>query len=149
MKTFRKILVPTDFSRLSYAAVNYAKPIAVRYGARLYIIHVVDNLPSTVMHTLDLDVDTVMRNAEERARAQLKNFVSSRLRGIKKVTPVVKLGEPHEEIVKFVKKGKVDLIVLATHGRTGLAHMLIGSVAEKVVRHSPVPVLTVKPGSMR
>jgi len=149
MKQFKKLLIATDFSELSTAAIEFGRSLISRYKAKLYIIHVVDNLPTMAMRTTELTADTVAHNAETRAKKELKNFIAPRLKGMKNVSTVVKIGEAHEEIVNFAKKQKVDLIVLATHGRTGLAHVLIGSVAEKVVRHSPVPVLTVKPAGLR
>lgn len=149
MKTIKKILMSTDFSELSSAAVEYTKSLTARYKAKLFVIHVIDDLPALPMHTTDLTSERVVADAQVRAKKELKTLIASQLKGLKGVTQVVRIGEPDKEIVGFANKQKVDLIVLSTHGRTGLAHALLGSVAEKVVRHSTVPVLTIKPANMQ
>lgn len=148
MKIIKKILVPTDFSDLSLAAMEYASTFSIIYDAPISVIHVVDKTPVLGFHTVDLNFETLLRDAEEKARKDLNLFLSRKLPNHRGIHPVVKRGEAYKEIVKFAEEGKFDLIVMATHGRTGLAHSLMGSVAEKVVRHSSVPVLTVNPLKM-
>lgn len=145
MKPIKKVLVPTDFSGYSLSAMDYALSLAAVYEAKVYLLNVVDNIPTGAFHTIDLDAEAVRRNAQERAVDELKKFVSQKLEGREDLVQVVRCGNPAEEIAAFAKDEHVDLIVMATHGRTGLAHMLMGSVAERVVRESNVPVLTVKP----
>jgi nucleotide-binding universal stress UspA family protein len=79
----------------------------------------------------------------------LEEIVTRLFPGARSIVPVVRRGDPAREIVRFAREEGINLIVIATHGRTGLAHVLMGSVAEKVVRHATVPVLTAKPDSMR
>lgn len=145
MKIIKKILVPTDFSDLSLAAMEFASTFSIIYDAPISVIHVVDKTPVLGFHTVDLNFETLLRDAEEKATKELNLLITSRFPNLHNVDMVVRHGEAHKEIVKFAEKGKFDLIVIATHGRTGLAHTLMGSVAEKVVRHSSVPVLTVNP----
>ena len=149
IKKIGKILVPTDFSYLSLVAMEYAASFSIIYDAPIYMIHVIDDIPALTFHTVDLDSETILRDAEEKVREEFKNLISSRVTKPNSITTVVRRGQAHKEIVKFAQEEGIDLIVLATHGRTGLAHVLMGSVAEKVVRHSPVPVLAVKPLSMQ
>lgn len=90
-----------------------------------------------------------MSEKEVDALAQLKKFAYWKLKDTNKIEQVIVCGKPHCEIIHYAKENEIDLIVIATHGRTGLAHILLGSVAEKVVRFSHVPVLAVKPREWR
>ena len=89
-----------------------------------------------------------MRQAEEDVERDVAEFFRTHVPAEMNAIAVLRKGEPYREIIRFAEEENADLIILATHGRTGLSHMLMGSVAEKVVRHSSVPVLTVKPGEM-
>ena len=148
MKTIHKILVPTDFSTLSLTAIEYATSVPTFQDAQIYLIHVVDNVPVLAFHTVDLNSETLLRDSEEKARTELGRLISTFQATKRILIPVVRQGEAYKEIVKFARQEGIDLIIIATHGRTGLVHVLMGSVAEKVVRHSPVPALTVKPEKM-
>jgi nucleotide-binding universal stress UspA family protein len=139
-----KILLPTDLSEYAVGARPYAVELARTFGAALHLLSVVDahwvgpvvsaEFPGQIEDTLRLH-----RQAAERGvRAQ-----ADEITGIPVRAEVV-VGAPHVEIVRYARREEIDLIVLATHGRTGLAHALIGSVAEKVVQMAPCPVLTVK-----
>ncbi len=139
-----RILLPTDLSDYAAGARPYAVEMARTFGATLHLLHVVDahwvgpvvnvEFPGQVEDTLRLH-----RQAAERGLQALVEELS----GIDVCSGVV-IGAPHVEIVRYARREEIDLIVLATHGRTGLAHALIGSVAEKVVQMAPCPVLTVK-----
>lgn len=149
MKIINKILIPTDFSSFSLAALEYVASLAVLYDARIYLLHVVpEDVLVAPYPNVDLNSETIFRDTTEKAQEQMQHFVSDHFKHLHNINQVMRCGEPSNEIVKFVKEEGIDLIVMATHGRTGLAHMLMGSVAEKVVRRSTVPVLTVKPESM-
>ncbi len=89
--------------------------------------------------------DYVFRDYKKEVRERLKKLAEEKFPLIENVELVIQHGNPYKEILKFVIENKIGLIVVATHGRTGFAHVVIGSVAEKIVRYSPVPVLTVKP----
>ncbi len=144
--SFRKILVATDFSDLSATAVEYARSLAESYGAELLLIHVIDDAPALAFHTMELTTDIVIEDTTRNAEEHLEQFVREHdIRGPQGIRLITRRGNPHEEICRFSSEEQVDLIVMATHGRTGLAHVLLGSVTEKVVQHARIPVLTIKP----
>ncbi len=145
MKIIKSILVPTDFSDLSLAAMEYAKSFSIIFNTRIYMIHVVKNLPVLAFHTVDLNSETILKDAVDKASTELNEFMNTKFPHDHNVMLVVRRGEVYSEIIKFAQEEGIDLIVLSTHGRTGLSHLLMGSIAEKVVRYSTVPVLTVKP----
>lgn len=142
MIEFGKILFPTDFSESAENAARYAISLAKKYGGKLYIVHIVE--PFTYTTDFGLDYSVQYKEMEATARRLLDEFVTSIQRNNLNAEGVLLSGEPFVEIIKYAKREQVDLIVMGTHGRTGLEHMLLGSVAEKVVRKSPCPVLTVK-----
>jgi len=131
-----KILVPVDFSNGSQSALDYAIPLAKQFGAKLFLIHVVQPYPPTPgMPLVDAEL------AQE-ARARL-NAVQSSI-GTKIVSEtLLRTGTPWLEIASAAKELGADLILLCTRGRTGLAHILVGSTAERVVRHAVCPVLVI------
>jgi nucleotide-binding universal stress UspA family protein len=137
MMYLRKILVTTDLSEYSLAAMEYASSFGLLYSSNLFLLHVVDHREGHHGRT------------EEEARKALDNFVEKRISRDINLVPVVRFGNPALEIRKFAEEEGMDLVVMATHGRTGLRHIVMGSVAEKVVRQSNVPVLTVKPHPLR
>ncbi len=148
--SFGRILVATDFSDLSAEAVQYAQSLAASYTSELILLHVIDDAPALAMHTMELTTEVVIRDTTHSAVHHLEQFVASHdVRCAGGVRTATRRGNPHEEIVKYADEEGVDLIVMATHGRTGLAHVLLGSVAEKVVQLASVPVLTIKPASVR
>lgn len=142
MIEFEKILFPTDFSESAENAARYAISLAKKYGSNLYIVHVVE--PFTYTTDFGLDYSVQYKEMEATARRLLDEFVASIQRNYLDAEGVLLSGEPFVEIIKYAKREQVDLIIMGTHGRTGLEHMLLGSVAEKVVRKSPCPVLTIK-----
>jgi universal stress protein A len=149
MSSIRQILVPVDFSEPSRAALDYAAELARPFAASIDILHVFEVpafLPQgTLVQTAPLDislVDLVRKNAEDALAAFA---AEAGTRGISIRASRADLGSPAHTITELAKSGGYDLIVLGTHGRTGLSRALIGSVAERVVRHAPCPVLTVRP----
>jgi nucleotide-binding universal stress UspA family protein len=145
MIDLRRILVPTDFSKSSRNALTYGAAFAARFGAEVYLLHVVQDLalfiPEAVM------VPPVVPPVEQfvsAARLALERALGELSLPDVRVTPEVVEGAPFEEIVRYARERDIDLIVMGTHGHTGLAHILMGSVAEKVVRRAPCPVLTVR-----
>lgn len=146
MFNIRNIIVPTDFSNLSFTAFDYAKDIAKRWGAKIHVVYVLEKQPPFLaMRSLDVNEDQVMKSMEEQAKKQLEDAVKKFGKIDLDISPVLLKGVDYEELVKYSKKIKADLIVLATHGRTGFIHTLIGSVTEKVVRHAKCPVLVTTP----
>ncbi len=141
--------MPTDFSELSLAAMEYATSFSKIYDARITVIHVVENSPAFAFHTVDITSETVLRDDEEDGGKELREFLTNKFPKVKGIIPIVRRGNAAKEIVHFAEEEEFDVIIMATHGRTGFAHMLMGSIAESVVRYSSVPVLTVKPEEMR
>ncbi|MBC7170924.1 MAG: universal stress protein, partial [Polyangiaceae bacterium] len=144
MVDIRTVLCPIDFSQGSSAATEYAIELAQKLGARVHLLHVYP-LPMLAAPDGGLMVtpQTVAQMSEEAAQATKRIGEEWRQKGFEIETHVGD-GAPHLEIVRTAERLHADLIVMGTHGRSGLAHFLIGSVAEKVVRSSPIPVLTVR-----
>lgn len=146
MIALKTILVPTDFSEPSEAALRYGKALAEAFQASLHVIHVVQepfSQPWAVEaygFSLAALQDEWVREAAERLAALLPPPQRERYRG---ETATV-LGHPVVEILRYAREKPVDLIVLGTHGRGPLGHVLMGSVAERIVRKAPCPVLTVR-----
>jgi nucleotide-binding universal stress UspA family protein len=150
MVQIRNILLPTDLSEFSLAALEYGSSFAVLYGASLTLLHVTDVTPPVLpLHGAEPHDDVYRARAEEDAAQQLRLFVERNVPPEIRLTPIVRVGEPADEIRRFAEAGRMDLVVMATHGRTGLEHIVMGSVAERVVRLCTVPVLTVKPARFR
>ena len=144
MIELERILVPTDFSDHSKQAINYACELAKRFGAELHLLHVVQPLTTHVSYGAPIP-DAELHPPEQPAREELEAIAEPGLEHVSRVERSIRTGPPFLEIVRCAKEKDADLIVIGTHGRTGVAHALIGSVAEKVVRKSPCPVLTVRP----
>jgi nucleotide-binding universal stress UspA family protein len=146
MLSIKTVLVPTDFSDASESALNYGKAMAERFGASLHVLHVMEDL---LAHAWAAEVyvasmpnlrDEIERESRQRLGTMLTPEDVTRLRA--EIALVA--GNPFIEIIRYAKANNIDLIVMGTHGRGPIAHMLLGSVAEKVVRKSPCPVLTVR-----
>ena len=150
MKKIKKILVPTDFSSFSFSALEYVGSLASLHGATVYLLHV-ESEPFVVppFPNVDFNTETVLRDTEKKSEELLHNVIAKKMKHIKNVVPMIRKGDAADVIVDVAQEIEADLIVMATHGRTGLSHILVGSVAEKVVRHSTVPVLTVKPAEVQ
>ncbi len=145
MTPFTKILVPVDFSEHSKRALAVAADLARRYEASLGLVHVFQPVLYSVPESYMVYTQDQLPNllAElEKLLEQAKHDVLAA--GALQVTTAVLQGIPHVEVIRAAQEGKYDLIVMGTHGRTGMAHALLGSVAEKVVRKAPCPVLTVR-----
>jgi len=142
-----KILYPTDFSDPSGFAFEYACEMAKNFGAELEIVHIIVDETQIVSFYLPQSTSLLLaEDLEKGAKKQLEDFTakySEELAGIKYTTEIIK-GVPFVEIIKAAKDKNVDLIVIGTHGRSGIEHVLFGSTAEKVVRKAPCPVFTVR-----
>jgi universal stress protein A len=149
---FTRILVPTDFSDASDSALDYGKALATHFGASLYLIHVVeDPIAATAFGVEGYIAEApgfgaaLRADAERRLAVRLTPAERSRLRASAELLS----GRCAPTIVNAAVDRDIDLIVMGTHGRTGVAHALMGSVAERVVRTAPCPVLTVHAMSAR
>ena len=146
MIDLKRILVPTDFSKFSQNALSYAIALADKFGAELYLLHVVQNLGVMIPDMVNV-VPPIMPSNEQMTsavREALGKVIKDNKLERFKTKPEVRLGTPFYEIIQFAKETDADLIVMGTHGHSGLAHVLLGSVTEKVVRKAPCPVLTVR-----
>jgi universal stress protein A len=144
MIAIKTILVPTDFSECSDHALGYGRAMAETFGASLHLLHVVQD-PYTqpwAAEAFPAPLDDMLAQWQEQARARLQALVPEAARPGAMVA--VQVGSPFQEIVNYAEAQRIDLIVIGTHGRGPLGHMLLGSVAEKVVRKAPCPVLTVR-----
>lgn len=145
MPEFRRILLPTDFSERAEAARSYAVMLAEKFGAELHVLHVLQE-PIAVLPESSLAVAPPALNLPEIIKSAEQGLAAISVNPPAGVgARVVRNGLPADEIVRYAAEAGVDLIVQGTHGRTGLAHVLLGSVAEKVVRRAPCAVLTVRP----
>lgn len=145
MVVFQEILVPTDFSDHSLRALDYAIEIADKFGSRITILYVIEPLLQAAdLSWSTVDFEQITREHEQAATKQLGSIVEERIPKDRLAAAVVKNGKPFVEIVRYAREENADLIVMATHGRGAVSHILVGSTAEKVVRKAPCPVLTVK-----
>ena len=141
----QKILFPTDFSEGALHALPYAADMAKTCCAKLYMIHVIyDVATASGLYVPHISFDQMYLDLEKSAQKELEKFGYDERRDIKDVEYAVMRGIPYEEILKFAQEKNISIIVIGTHGRKGLDRFLFGSTAEKVVRYSTCPVLTVR-----
>jgi nucleotide-binding universal stress UspA family protein len=144
----RSILLPTDFSECGNFALSYAASLARTFQASIICINVIEPIVPTVGYsgmTEPLPIADISEQLEDSAERELPKLAEcAECEGIE-IEEIIVHGEAASEIVRVAKVREVDLIVIASHGRTGLGRILFGSTAEAVVRHAPCPVLVVKP----
>jgi universal stress protein A len=147
MARITRILVPTDFSETSDAALRYARMLAETFGASLHLVHAFEDpyaagaIAPEVYGTIPQELrDSALQLANSHLEERLPAADRERFRG----TTAVVMGAPASAIVKYATETGIDLIVMGTHGRGGVAHLLLGSVAERVVRSARCPVLSVR-----
>lgn len=144
MMTLRNVLVPTDFSECSDAAVRYGLALANAFGAKVHLLHVIQD-PYTQpwgAEALPMAMGDLLADWQAQAIKRLDAIVPPADRH--RVVTACTIASPYSEILRYATEQQIDLIVLGTHGRGAVAHMLLGSVAERVVRRAPCPVLTVR-----
>ncbi|MFC1815297.1 universal stress protein [Thermodesulfobacteriota bacterium] len=140
----KKILCPTDFSDISKNAIDWAVSLASPYHAKLWIMHAVDQLHGFEHYQiLVLTPQEIAEKMDAHAKTELSKIANKIKKDIT-VETVVKQGKAFVEIIKTAKAQDIDLIVMGSHGRTGLSQVLLGSVAERVSRKAPCPVLIVR-----
>ncbi len=140
MFQIKKILVPTDFSAASELALRYGKELAQTLHATLNVFHVADD-PILFATTTS---DKYRSDAIAKSNKKLEDMLSASLDDVEDVHFSSKCGTAATEIVDYAKEAQIDLVVMGSHGHSAIASMLLGNVAEHVVRHSPCPVLTVR-----
>jgi universal stress protein A len=141
-----RILAPTDFSPHSERAVRYACGLAERLGAELHLLNILSEIvpagPDPVL--MPVMPPEYYEENEQRARETLSRLIQPGWGTPPSVVTAVRWGSPVEAIVAHADDHRIELLVIATHGRTGLSHVLLGSVAERIVREAPCPVLTIR-----
>ena len=143
--TLTRILAPIDFSETAAAALKYALALADAFQARVHLLHVVEDpverhWAAEIAMLVSSNFET---EARQRSDAELAQLLTRAEREQYGAVLVTEIGSPFANIVKYARREDIDLIVMGTHGRGRVAHMLIGSVAENVVRKAPCPVLTI------
>jgi nucleotide-binding universal stress UspA family protein len=161
----QRILVPVDYSGDSQRALQWGASLAQKYGATLWLLHVIpkageqvhpqgsawQGIPASFYDGMapgrqPLAREPIIIDLVDRAQTELADFAVKHLKAPVPMQANVAVGTPAEEILRVAREEKVDLIIMGTHGRTGVRHLLLGSVAEEVTRHAPCPVFTVRIG---
>jgi len=143
--TIKKVLVPIDFSDYSKSALKYAVNFAKTFNAEIILVYVVEPViypPDFSMGQIAMP--SITTEWDDRARDELQKLAKSEINEIANVKTIIKTGKPFVEIIETAKEENIDLIIIATHGHSGVEHILFGSTAEKVVRKAPCPVLTLR-----
>jgi nucleotide-binding universal stress UspA family protein len=145
MKPFDKILTAIDFSENSDYAFDYALTLAKQFDSQLMILHVI-NEPVDLrgFYVPHISFEQLEKEIEEGAEKMMAKFCSSKMGDFSNFTTSIVTGIPYEEIIRSAQEAAASLIVLGTHGRTGLDHLIFGSTAERVVRGASCPVLTIR-----
>jgi len=145
MDKLSRILVPTDFSEGSQTALEYACGLAKPFDAEIHLLHVIANDTAIAMGSDGFFSvsDDILNDIRAGVKKKLEETADKISTSVRNIVTVVREGPPFSEIVQYAKANDIDMIVLGTHGRTGISHLLIGSVAEKVVRKARIPVVTV------
>jgi len=143
MITIKQILVPVDFSDTSKLAMKYAAEFAHKFKAELHIIHAVEPVVYASEPFAPINTGEIQVAQERMARDEIAKWHRSFIPDEIKTHEDVMIGKAYTEIIRYAQEHKIDVIIIGTHGRSGFDHFLLGSTAEKVVRKSPCPVLTV------
>jgi len=145
MKPFEKILVAIDFSENSDYAFNYALELSKQFNGELTVMHVI-NEPVDLrgFYVPHISFEQLEKEIEEGAAKMMEKFCTEQLGGFSNYKTAIVSGIPYEEIIRKAKETGSSLIVMGTHGRTGLDHLIFGSTAERVVRSASCPVLTIR-----
>jgi universal stress protein A len=142
---FNKIVCPVDFSEFTDEIIEYGVSIAKKFDSELYLLHVIPNLNYFTPYESFLTPENLVTMERSIEKEIDKDFQKTIKKIDMPVKQAVKTGVTFVEILDYIKTEKIDLVVMGTHGRSGFEHILLGSVAEKIIRRSPCPVLTVRP----
>ena len=145
MSEFNSILVATDFSDISGSAFTKAVDLARQLNAQLHIVHIVQIHPANMPQSGNVNIEELEALEEKNASDSLAAVLEEQCQGLDVKTHVLH-GDPAAQVMQTASDTGVDIIVMGTHGRTGLAHLIMGSVAESVLKNSEIPVLCVKSG---
>lgn len=144
MAQVKNILVPIDFSTSSYQVFELGHCLAKQNGANLHLIHVIDPIYYQEQQQRKSDLEFIHKIRFENAKEELRKFKFEVPHSEVEITEVLIEGIPHKEILNYSRQNDIDMIVIASHGWTNLSHMLMGSIADKIMRQADVPVICVK-----
>lgn len=145
MEMIKKILVPIDFSDFSKNALRYAIQFAENFQAKVYIVYVIEPMVYPSDFSLgQVAIPNVEYDMQDRAKSELESLIKNEIPSSLESEIIIRAGKPFVEIIDAAAEKDIDLIIIATHGLTGVEHLLFGSTAEKVVRKAPCPVLSIR-----
>ena len=147
MVEIKKILFPIDFTDNSIKILPYVLSVSEKYDGMIYLLHVVEDLSkwSSGFYIPQISLTRYQKEALKGAEKTMKRFCKEQLQGSPNFQKRILSGDPVQEILRTIDSEGIDLVIMGTHGRKGLEHVFFGSVAENVVKKSPVPVLTINP----
>ncbi|MBU1274876.1 MAG: universal stress protein [Proteobacteria bacterium] len=150
MAQIKNILYPVDFTEHHAKVLPLLKELVEKLGATLHTLHVVEDLGHYASFFVPHpSLDQMESDLKSGAQRKMDEFVNRHFADMAGVTAAVVNGDPSSEVIKYAQEKDIDLIVTATHGRKGLEHAIFGSVAENIVRNSPVPVMTINPYKLK
>ena len=143
MVSYPRILFPLDLSGVAPLIARHVEAMASKFSSQLHVLHVLPSYDGPSFPSYD----QVMDELRQSATVKLDQFISEHLGSLGQITTRVKVGHTGRTILRYVEEHDISLVIMGTHGRSGLGHLFFGSVAQRVVQNSKVPVLTVHPGS--
>jgi len=151
MVEINKILFPIDFTQNSSKLLPYVLSMSEKYDSMIYLLHVVEDLSrwGSGLHIPQINVKEYMKDAMDGAEKSMNKVCDEQLKSCPNFQRMVISGDPAQELLKSIDKEGIDLVIMGTHGRKGLDHTIFGSVAENVVKKSPVPVLVINPYKLK
>ncbi len=144
MNRIKKILIPIDFSDYSRHSLRYAIDLAKQFEAKMYLINVFEPPYNGIEVEWMIGTSRFNEDIEKMARNELDKLIKEEMPSDMEIEVIYKVGKPFLEIIETASQEDIDLIIIATHGQTGIKHLLFGSTAEKVIRKAPCPVLSIR-----
>ena len=146
----KKILFPIDLTETASKLLPYVFSLSEKYKSRIYLLHVVQDLNKWgKLYVPHPSMDTFQKEAIEAAKNALQTLCEEQLQRCPDFKTIVVSGDAAQEILKVIASERIDLVIMGTHGRKGLEHVIFGSVAETVVKNAPVPVLSINPHKLK
>jgi nucleotide-binding universal stress UspA family protein len=145
MVEIKTIAIPVDFSEVSSIIAEWGKVLAKKLGAKIVLINVIEDISAFDMTTDAKTIQELEKTLLEGAKEYMQGFLNKHFSDFQEVKPVITKGKVVEKIIEVAKEKGADLIIIGTHGRKGLDKIVFGSVAEGIVKYSPIPVLTINP----
>lgn len=150
MMEIKKILFPHDLSENASKVIPYVVSVAEAYNSKIYVLHVVHDLQKWgKVYIPHASMDLLQQEAVEAAEKEMDKMGKDQFRGCSNIQTKVVSGDPAGEILRTIGSEGIDLVIIGTHGRKGLEHIVFGSVAETVVKKSPVPVMSINPYKLK